>query len=285
VPRRRHRSLVRHLPRPGLLRRVPRECTEVPVIQALGPDPRSLVRRPELRRRRATTTRVHREARRAGPQARSELRHLPYSGELPHLPRGDARRRAGDSGGRARSGTRRRAGAPTAGQPRSGFLGEPRPGREQPAAVLHYLPRTRRVLQLPSTEPGRCGPGVPRGGLPEPAPAAAYARETDCASCHNTRQFCTNCCQCRLVRGRHAPARLSRRQAQLPPGARPAARQELESCVSCHTESQCMRCHAASVVGGRNFNPHGRASTPTNCGGRTADLHGMPWGGIPESGE
>jgi hypothetical protein len=34
-----------------------------------------------------------------------------------------------------------------------------------------------------------------------------------------------------------------------------AARQSLESCVSCHTERDCLPCHSAQ--GGRRFNPHG----------------------------
>ena len=38
-------------------------------------------------------------------------------------------------------------------------------------------------------------------------------------------------------------------------GHGPAARQGLESCVSCHSEKDCMVCH--SSFGGRRFNPHG----------------------------
>jgi hypothetical protein len=34
-----------------------------------------------------------------------------------------------------------------------------------------------------------------------------------------------------------------------------AARQNLESCVSCHAERDCLTCH--SSLGGRRFNPHG----------------------------
>ena len=34
-----------------------------------------------------------------------------------------------------------------------------------------------------------------------------------------------------------------------------AARQSLESCVSCHIERDCLTCH--SVVRGRGFSPHG----------------------------
>ena len=34
-----------------------------------------------------------------------------------------------------------------------------------------------------------------------------------------------------------------------------AARQNLESCVSCHAERDCVSCHSAT--GGRRYNPHG----------------------------
>ena len=88
-------------------------------------------------------------------------------------------------------------------------------------------------------------------------PAAAYSRETSCNDCHNPGQFCTSC---------HAKAGLVAREA-LRPGtyhdANPAfiaghgraARQNLETCVSCHVERDCLTCHSA--LGGRRFNPHG----------------------------
>lgn len=87
-------------------------------------------------------------------------------------------------------------------------------------------------------------------------PAAAYARATNCADCHNTASFCASC---------HAQAGL-RSNGPLQAGyhdANPAfilghgkaARQELETCVSCHVERDCLTCHSA--VGGRRFNPHG----------------------------
>jgi hypothetical protein len=87
-------------------------------------------------------------------------------------------------------------------------------------------------------------------------PSAAYARETSCAECHNQGQFCADC---------HAQAGLSAKR-RLRGGFHdakpafllahgPAARQSLETCVSCHTERDCLTCH--SDVSGRGFNPHG----------------------------
>jgi predicted CXXCH cytochrome family protein len=93
-------------------------------------------------------------------------------------------------------------------------------------------------------------------GFLERHPAAAYSRETTCTDCHNTQVFCTSC---------HATAGF---KARTPIGAGyhdanrffllghgPAARQGLESCVSCHAERDCLTCHSAQ--GGRRFNPHG----------------------------
>jgi hypothetical protein len=39
-----------------------------------------------------------------------------------------------------------------------------------------------------------------------------------------------------------------------------AARQNLESCVACHVERNCLSCHSA--LGGRRFNPHGPGFDP-----------------------
>ena len=88
-------------------------------------------------------------------------------------------------------------------------------------------------------------------------PASAYARETSCADCHNTSAFCSTC---------HVNAGLSARRSQFRTryhdattffiaGHGGAARQSLESCVSCHEERDCLTCHSAT--GGRRFNPHG----------------------------
>jgi hypothetical protein len=87
-------------------------------------------------------------------------------------------------------------------------------------------------------------------------PAEAYARQSDCSQCHNTGYFCTSCHQQSgliargpLTAGYHNSAQF------FALGHGKAARQSLETCVSCHTENDCLRCHSA--VQGRHFNPHG----------------------------
>lgn len=104
-------------------------------------------------------------------------------------------------------------------------------------------------------------------------PAAAYARETNCSDCHNPGAFCQTC---------HAQAGIGSPKRALAAGfhdAYPgfllnhgqAARQNLETCTSCHVERDCLTCHSALY--GRGFNPHGpgfnadrlRAKNPQMC--------------------
>ncbi len=87
-------------------------------------------------------------------------------------------------------------------------------------------------------------------------PAAAYARETDCNTCHNQQAFCT---ACHVRAGLYAKSPLRQGFHDAQPGFLfghgQAARQNLESCTSCHVERDCLTCHSAQ--GGRRFNPHG----------------------------
>ena len=98
--------------------------------------------------------------------------------------------------------------------------------------------------------------GYHPSGFLERHPAAAYNRETSCSDCHNPGAFCTTC-----------HARAGTATARLPIGSGyhdakrfflfghgVAARQALETCVSCHAERDCVSCHSAL---GRRFNPHG----------------------------
>jgi hypothetical protein len=105
-------------------------------------------------------------------------------------------------------------------------------------------------------------------------PSSAFSREATCTDCHNTAQFCQSCHQ---RSGLTASARLGRagyhdafRGFSLGHGQ--AARQNLESCATCHAERDCTACHSA-VGGGFRFNPHGpgfnaermRAKNPSVC--------------------
>ncbi|MDZ4864648.1 MAG: cytochrome c3 family protein [Gemmatimonadota bacterium] len=114
--------------------------------------------------------------------------------------------------------------------------------------------------------------GYHQAGFLSRHPSAAYNRQSDCSECHNSASFCTTC---------HAQSGLSSSQGLLQGkyhdaggtfllshGA--AARRGLESCVTCHTERDCLVCHSAQT---RRFNPHGpgfdaerlRKKNPQTC--------------------
>jgi hypothetical protein len=86
-------------------------------------------------------------------------------------------------------------------------------------------------------------------------PAAAYNRQTDCALCHNQAAFCTTCHQQAGLRST-GPLAGGHHDANgaffLNHGT--AARQNIESCIACHAERDCLTCHSAQT---RRFNPHG----------------------------
>lgn len=88
-------------------------------------------------------------------------------------------------------------------------------------------------------------------------PAEAYADRLECSTCHNAQAFCR---QCHLESGFKSVKRLG-------PGfhdGQPvwllrhpqAARQNLESCQTCHSQSDCLQCH--STLGAFKVSPHGR---------------------------
>lgn len=84
----------------------------------------------------------------------------------------------------------------------------------------------------------------------------AFGRVSDCASCHSTEAFCREChLAVGLKGGKDQAAPFHSSQPLWILGHAQAARQDLESCASCHRQSDCLRCHSASV--GMRVNPHG----------------------------
>lgn len=85
--------------------------------------------------------------------------------------------------------------------------------------------------------------------------ADAYGRDSECANCHQQAAFCRECHtdlglagQRRATAGYHDAALFwLLRHGQ-------AARQNLESCSSCHRQVDCTRCH--SVLGAFKVSPH-----------------------------
>ncbi len=106
-----------------------------------------------------------------------------------------------------------------------------------------------------------CHDGPSNGGY-HPAdfvtrhPAEAFGRDADCSACHNTAVFCRNC---HVQSGLSTSGTLGRAYHTREPlwllrhGT--AARQNLESCASCHKQQDCLQCHSAT--GTLAVNPHG----------------------------
>jgi hypothetical protein len=109
-------------------------------------------------------------------------------------------------------------------------------------------------LECHRPNPGAGGNYHPLGWLTR-HPAAAYNRQTDCANCHNRAAFCTTC---HVQAGLRSTGPLAQGYHDASPSFLlnhgTAARQNIESCVACHAERDCLTCHS---VQGRRFNPHG----------------------------
>jgi hypothetical protein len=99
----------------------------------------------------------------------------------------------------------------------------------------------------------------------------SYGRQQNCSSCHNPTLFCKSCHQ---ESGLGASGALNTAFHNAQPNwliqhAR-AARQELQSCATCHQQNDCTRCHSQR---GWGISPHGpgfnaramAARSPSTC--------------------
>ena len=229
---------------------------EVPAIQALAPDPRSLAIETKLEAPPSHTAPEF--IQRHGQEARREPRscaacHTRESCSACHVaqPEAAAAMYAGGPGrGSGASVTRR--------PPRS--HGDDFTDRHPPVAAA--APKScnachARADCLDCHRPNAASaPGYHPAGFLARHPASAYARETSCSECHNTGAFCADCHQqAGLVARGTLRGGFHDAKAGFIFAHGPAARQSLESCVSCHAERDCLTCHSA--VGGRRFDPHG----------------------------
>lgn len=91
----------------------------------------------------------------------------------------------------------------------------------------------------------------------------AYGRVTDCTSCHNSEAFCRECHLGLGLKGGEGKlvAPFHDGQSLWILSHPQAARQDLESCVSCHKQTDCLRCHSATS--GLGINPHGPSFDPS----------------------
>lgn len=83
-----------------------------------------------------------------------------------------------------------------------------------------------------------------------------FSSNADCQSCHNTERFCRDChTQTGVASQSRMNAAFHTGQPMWVLSHGTAARMGMESCASCHRQSDCVRCHSAS--GGWGINPHG----------------------------
>jgi hypothetical protein len=135
----------------------------------------------------------------------------------------------------------------------------PASSRPQSCAGCHAR---AECLSCHRPDAGAATPGYHPAGFLTTHPASAYSRESSCAECHNVGEFCANC---HVNAGLVSSGKLrgtgyhDAKQAFLLNHGQ-AARQSLESCVSCHAERDCLTCHSAQ--GARRFNPHGPGFDP-----------------------
>ena len=130
---------------------------------------------------------------------------------------------------------------------------DPAAAAPQTCAACHAMPQ---CLDCHRPDPGQGAGGFHPAAYLSLHPVSAYNQETQCADCHNTSQFCASC---HINAGVIAtgPLKAGYHDAKqfFALGHGQAARQNLESCVACHAERDCLTCHSA--LGGRRFNPHG----------------------------
>ena len=236
------------------------DAPEVAAIQALAPDARVVAGTARLRappsHRRPDFLEAH------GDQATDGARrcascHTQESCLVCHVGSpGVARTLAVASAARGRGAVTERRRPASHGADFSEIHASVASARPQTCAACHARPE---CLDCHQPNPGDAPPGYHQVGFLATHPVQAYQRESSCSDCHNPGQFCSSC---------HASAGLTSIDVPLDAGYHDAkrffvvghgqaARQSLESCVSCHVENDCMSCHATSIQGGRNFSPHG----------------------------
>ena len=230
---------------------------ELALIQALAPDPRSTAHAAKLK-----APASHHDPGflvRHGGQARESPAtcatcHTQESCLTCHIEKSAAIRVLPAAGpGRAKGATMERARPVSHGVDFSEIHGPVADSRPQTCEGCHVRPQCSDCHR---PNPAEATPGYHPAGFLSRHPASAYARETSCSDCHNSGQFCADC---HVKSGLGARGALdagyhdAKRSFLLGHGQ--AARQNLESCVACHAERDCLTCHSAQ--GGRRFNPHG----------------------------
>ncbi|NOZ87449.1 MAG: hypothetical protein GXP49_14495 [Deltaproteobacteria bacterium] len=110
--------------------------------------------------------------------------------------------------------------------------------------------------------------GIHPGNWETMHPIAARGRSAECNACHRNEGSC-KACHDRLGASLASPYRSNNyrihprnwaRTDGTKPGHARAASRNPESCVSCHTEKDCIKCHGSWEAGFGGIKPHGHLS-------------------------
>ncbi len=114
--------------------------------------------------------------------------------------------------------------------------------------------------------------------------ADAFSRRVQCSECHSAQAFCLTCHEkMGIGRGGTAgsPAFHDAEPNWLITHGR-AARQNIETCISCHQQSSCLRCHSAKF--GFRIDPHGPGFDPNRIADRSTISCGICHFSLPKGG-
>ncbi|HEX7336917.1 MAG TPA: hypothetical protein VF252_06890 [Gemmatimonadales bacterium] len=235
---------------------------EVPAIQALALDPRSLAHKAELKAPPShadpSFLQRHGRAARQSPMTCATC-HAQESCLACHAGKPATALAMPAAGpGRGKGAVIRRERPPSHGSDFSELHGPVANARPETCNGCHVRPQ---CLDCHRPTAADAAPGYHPAGFLSRHPAAAYSRETSCSDCHNRGQFCADChVNAGLSASRTLDAGYHDAKRSFLFGHGQAARQNLESCVACHAERDCLTCHSA--LGGRRFNPHGPGFDP-----------------------
>lgn len=114
--------------------------------------------------------------------------------------------------------------------------------------------------------------------------AEAFAERTECAACHSQEAFCRDChTGLGFAAGGRTNAAFHDAQPDWLLAHGQAARQNLESCVSCHSEGTCLRCHSAKS--GFRVSPHGPDFDPDHVADKSTQSCGICHVSLPGAAE
>lgn len=111
--------------------------------------------------------------------------------------------------------------------------------------------------------------------------AEAFGNRTECSACHAREGFCRDCHSgIGVAASGRSDAAFHDAQPDWLLAHGQAARQDLESCVGCHREQQCLRCHSART--GWRVNPHGPDFDPGHVADKSTQSCAICHFSLPE---